>query len=138
MLNVLGSFSSFLTKESKACTFSYSSGINHSHSHLKPSQSRAKPLSRFLSPQVFEATAWRQTPVLSNHQQGGPNSRSKPMLKTHASSTAAPRGHPSKYCPGPMLLNFSVQLGNGVSKMAEPLTLALRPYLELQVLLAKA
>ena len=30
-----------------------------------------------------------------------------------------PSGHPSKYYPGPMLLNFSVQMGTGVSNMAQ-------------------
>ncbi len=30
-----------------------------------------------------------------------------------------PGGHPSKYYPGPILLNFSVQMGTGVSNMAQ-------------------
>jgi hypothetical protein len=32
------------------------------------------------------------------------------------------RGLPSKYYPRPMLLNFSVRMGTGVSNMVNPLT----------------
>ena len=42
-----------------------------------------------------------------------------PALVFVSSTRSSQAGHPSKYCPCPMLLNFSVQMGTGVSNMAQ-------------------